>query len=73
MTGDAIRAARERLGLTQAEAARRCGMARQNWRRLERGASSPTVATLQRVAEGLGLELMIVLAGEDPDVEDEER
>lgn len=37
MTPDEIRAARERLGLTQAEAAEKLGVAENTWARWERG------------------------------------
>lgn len=37
MTPDDIRAARERLGLTQAEAAEKLGVAENTWARWERG------------------------------------
>jgi ribosome-binding protein aMBF1 (putative translation factor) len=48
---------RERHGLTQAELAERCGMDQGDISRIERGSTSPTARTLQRIAEAdrLGL------------------
>lgn len=46
---------RKALGMTQQQVAERCGMSRENYARIERGAASTTLATLQRVADALGL------------------
>lgn len=51
---DEIRSRREKLGLTQAAAAGRAGLAQPNWARLETGAiAAPRLDTLQRVAQAL--------------------
>jgi ribosome-binding protein aMBF1 (putative translation factor) len=44
---------REKHGLTQAQLAERCGIAQADISRIERGATSPTARTLQRLAEAL--------------------
>lgn len=51
--------AREQEGLTQSELARRCGMRQGNLSRIECGAGNPSLSTLQRIAHGLGRELVI--------------
>jgi transcriptional regulator with XRE-family HTH domain len=49
--GDAARAARERLGLTQAEVAARMPLSPVVYNRLERGRMLPSVPTLVRLCE----------------------
>lgn len=51
--------ARMEEGLTQAELAERCGMRAANLCRLENGNGNPSVATLDRIARGLGRRLEI--------------
>jgi len=51
--GQRIRAARRAKGLTQQELATATGIRRPNVARLERGGNTPTIETLQRVAEAL--------------------
>lgn len=51
---------RERHGLTQSELADRCGIDQGDISRIERGATSPTARTLQRIAEAMGAELRLV-------------
>lgn len=53
--GGRLRAARELRGLTQEEAAHAAGIDYKRWQRLERGAVNPTVKTLARAADALGL------------------
>ena len=45
--------------LTQKELAERCGIRQSNISRIENGSCSPTVATLQALASGLGKKLDI--------------
>lgn len=51
--------ARMEEGLTQAQLAERCGMRAANLCRLENGNGNPSVATLSRIARGLGRRLEI--------------
>lgn len=51
--------ARLREGLTQQELAQRCGMKPANLCRLEGGNGNPSVATLDRIARGLGRTLKV--------------
>jgi ribosome-binding protein aMBF1 (putative translation factor) len=51
---------RERRGLTQAELAGLCGMDQGDISRIERGSTSPTARTLQRIAAVLGADLRLV-------------
>jgi ribosome-binding protein aMBF1 (putative translation factor) len=56
-----VRRAREKLGVTQAELATRIGSTQPAVARLEAGGVSPSVDTLQRIADALGLELVVEL------------
>lgn len=51
--------ARMEQGLTQQELAERCGMKASNLCRLENGNGNPSVATLEKIARGLGKKLEI--------------
>ena len=51
--------ARMEEGLTQQELAERCGMNASNLCRLENGNGNPSVATLEKIARGLGRRLEI--------------
>jgi predicted transcriptional regulator len=51
---------RERSGFTQAELAERCGVDQGDISRIERGATSPTTKTLQRIARALDADLRLV-------------
>ena len=54
--------ARIEEGMTQAELAEQCGMKAANLCRLENGNGNPSVATLERIARGLGRKLVIDFA-----------
>ncbi|HEX5749205.1 MAG TPA: helix-turn-helix domain-containing protein [Archangium sp.] len=60
--GDVARAARERLGLTQAQVARQLGIVPNVYGRIERGHMMPAVPTLRRLALVLGLSADVLLA-----------
>lgn len=53
-------ALREQHGLTQAELAERCGVDQGDISRIERGATSPTARTLQRIADALDADVRLV-------------
>jgi len=53
-------ALRESHGLTQAQLAERCGIDQGDISRIERGATSPTARTLQRIAEALDADVRLV-------------
>ena len=55
-----IVALREKAGLTQVDLAERTGISQADISRIERGASSPTAKTLQRIAEALDAEVRLV-------------
>ena len=54
-----VRSAREKLGISQAELAARIGSTQPAVARLEAGGVSPSLDTLHRVADALGLELVV--------------
>lgn len=56
---EALLAARLDAGMTQKDLAERSGLRQSNISRIENGTCSPTVATLQAIAEGLGRKLII--------------
>ncbi|NTX39838.1 helix-turn-helix transcriptional regulator [Myxococcus llanfairpwllgwyngyllgogerychwyrndrobwllllantysiliogogogochensis] len=64
--GAAARAARQNLGLTQAEVAERVGLVPMVYSRLERGKMLPSVPSLYRLCRELGVspEVMLDLGGE---------
>jgi transcriptional regulator with XRE-family HTH domain len=51
---------REKHGLTQAQLADRSGIDQGDISRIERGATSPTARTLQRIADALGADVRLV-------------
>lgn len=51
---------REQHGLTQAQLAERCGIDQGDISRIERGATSPTARTLQRIADALSADVRLV-------------
>ena len=57
VSGDLLREARLRAGLTQAELAERAGTARSQISRYERGDVLPSLETLRRLVGACGLEL----------------
>ena len=57
--GARVRAERERLGLTQTELAERMETSQPTIARLEAGGVTPSLATLNRAANALGLELIV--------------
>lgn len=59
LVGTAVKVARRRAGLSQAELARRTGTSQPAVARLERGQVSPTVVVLDRIARAVGAELVI--------------
>ncbi len=56
---NAILDAEQELGLTQSEFAERCGMKQSALSRLQTGKTSPTLKTLQQLADGMGKKLVI--------------
>ncbi len=67
-----LRLARTRAGLTQRELARRAGTSQPAIARLERGQTSPTLATVARLAAVAGFDVMLELvprAAADPVIE----
>jgi transcriptional regulator with XRE-family HTH domain len=59
--GEMARAARERLGLTQAQVARQAGIAPNVYGRVERGGMMPAVPTLRKLALALGISADVLL------------
>ncbi|HYO70979.1 MAG TPA: helix-turn-helix transcriptional regulator [Archangium sp.] len=60
--GETARAARERLGLTQAQVAQQMGLAPNVYGRIERGGMMPAVPTLRKLALTLAISADALLA-----------
>ena len=67
ISGDLLREARLRAGLSQAELARRAGKATSVIGRWERGEVRPSLETLRDVIRAAGLELGFTLSNADDD------
>ncbi len=65
MSGDLLREARLRAGLTQAQLAQRAGTARSQVSRYERGDVLPSLETLRRLIRSCGFELSFRLFNAD--------
>lgn len=63
--GEAIRLIREQKGLSQEELAHRSGIHRTYVGGVERGERNPTVESLKKIADGLGVEPEEILARAD--------
>ncbi len=60
--GETARAARERMGLTQAQVAQQMGLAHNVYGRIERGGMMPAVPTLRKLARTLAISADALLA-----------
>jgi transcriptional regulator with XRE-family HTH domain len=58
---------RKRRKLTLQEASRLTGVSASAFSKIERNELSPTISTMQRIAQGLGIELVTLLSDEDGD------
>jgi transcriptional regulator with XRE-family HTH domain len=56
-----LKTIRERKGLSQTAVATKAGIAREHLTRLEAGAYSPSVDTLEKIAQALGVSLLTLL------------
>ena len=63
MLGEELRKARERAGLTQEQLSFRADYSRPYISQLERDLKSPTVATLFRLCEAMGVKASELIAG----------
>ncbi len=52
-------AARTEEGMTQEELAKQCGISQANISKFETGSSHPSIATLKKIADGLGRRLSV--------------
>ena len=59
--GQNLKAQRQKLGLTQNEAAKRCGMPVKTYGRIERGKENTTLETLEKITLGLGTTIQQLL------------
>ncbi len=61
--GDRVRDLRKRAGLSQEKLGERCDLHRTEIGRLEQGEANPQLATIEKVARGLGVELGVLFEG----------
>ena len=64
--GERVRALREEAHLSQAEVARRSGLAKSFVSQVERGGQAASIASLDRIARALGLSLGVLFEDEPP-------
>ncbi len=57
--GQVVATARKKCGLTQKDLSAKTGIAQSDISRLEQSNANPSVRTLERIAEGLGMQLHI--------------
>ena len=65
ISGDLLKEARKRAGLTQADLGRRVGKPQSSIARWERGDVTPSLETLRELIRACGLELTFALANYD--------
>ncbi|MCY9786190.1 helix-turn-helix domain-containing protein [Nocardiopsis sp. EMB25] len=65
---ETVRLRREELGWSQSELGRRAGMPQSSVARFEHGGTQPTLPTLERLADALGLVLHVCM--ENPETRD---
>lgn len=61
MLASELSSARERVGMTQKQLAESTGIYQSDISKIERGLANPSLSTLERLADGLGVELIIEL------------
>lgn len=64
-----VREARKRAGLTQAELARRAGVARSTVGRIEAGTRIPSTDLAERLVRAAGFEIRVSLGDPDPETD----
>jgi transcriptional regulator with XRE-family HTH domain len=64
--GEDVRCRREKLDLTQREAANRAGISQSNWSKIERGLHDPSVGQALRIQFALGAESLEGMLGDQP-------
>lgn len=69
-SGDIIRMARDRAGLTQEQVAERTGRPRTTITRWERGTSRPSFAAVEEVVSACGFDMVVHLANRDTSLEE---
>ncbi len=62
---DMVIAFRQESHLTQKELAERCGITQANISNLENGTTKPTIDTLKKIADALGMRLVVEFAGQE--------
>lgn len=58
--GDALFAARVKVGMSQAEAGRRAGMTQPHWHALEAGKTDASLTTWRRAFDALDIDLIVI-------------
>lgn len=63
MIGEKIKAARQKIGITQKQLAERLGTSPQNLAQYENGKRQPKLETLEKIAEALGVDVWDLYEG----------
>ncbi|MBQ9134594.1 MAG: helix-turn-helix transcriptional regulator [Lachnospiraceae bacterium] len=65
LLGENLAKARDVAGMTQKQVAEETGIYQADISKIERGLANPSVSTLQRLAEGMGMKLKIEFVQEE--------
>ena len=65
LLGENLAKARDTVGMTQKQVAEETGIYQADISKIERGLANPSVSTLQRLAEGMGMKLKIEFVQEE--------
>ena len=71
--GLALRECRNRQRLTQEQLAERCGLSQKFIGEIERGVANPTIATVDRIANSLAVEVSALFGTQEPPRDDHYR
>lgn len=63
--GKRVKMLREKQGIAQQDLAAKCNIEKSNFSRLEAGGTNPTLYTLKRIADNLGITLCDIVNLED--------
>lgn len=72
-TGERIRSARKKMGMTQKQLGQACGIDEANIRKYETDRQNPKLETLQKIADALDVPWMTLIAGKEDETMTQEK